>query len=312
MAYLQANAGVSVYEAKLEDLLPLPKKKVRDGIAAAELVLVTSQEIDELCEKDNVTQARLQMDGVLEHLRRAIRLLVENGVESLVLVADHGHLFVEEVGDDMKLDPPGGEAADLHRRVWVGNGGTSSPGYLRAPLASLGVDSDLDLATPWTFAVFKAKGGARSYFHGGLSPQEVIVPVVTLTATSKPQARKAGITWTLSTGRPKITTRFLSVDVSGHQSGLFPTDPPRVRLEIRANKAVVSKAVSASYGFEDSTGDVVMRTSAADPNVIEKNTVALMVQAEEIKQNTVTLVLLDASSGTELAKLENIEVAISM
>jgi hypothetical protein len=140
----------------------------------------------------------------------------------------------------------------------------------------------------------------------------VIVPVITLTATSKPQARKAGITWTLSTGRPKITTRFLSVDVSGQQSGLFPTDPPRVRLEIRANKAVVSKAVSASYGFKDSTGDVEMRTSAADPSFIEKNTVALMIQADEIKQNTVTLVLLDASSGVELAKLENIEVAISM
>jgi hypothetical protein len=70
--------------------------------------------------------------------------------------------------------------------------------------------------------------------------------------------------------------------------------------------------VSASYGFKDSTGDVEMRTSAADPNAIEKNTVALMIQADEIKQNTVTLVLLDASSGVELAKLENIEVAISM
>ena len=312
VAFLQANAGVSVFEAKLEDLLPLPKKKIRDGIAAAQLVLVTSQEIDELCEKDNVSQARLQMDGVLEHLRRAIRVLVENGCESLVLVADHGHLFVEEVGDDMKLDPPGGEAVDLHRRVWVGSGGTSDPNYLRAPLSSLGVDSEFDLATPWTFAVFKSKGGARSYFHGGLSPQEVIVPVVTLTAKKTQQARKVGITWTLSTGRPKITTRFLSVDVSGQQTGLFPSEPPRVRLEIRANKAVVSKAVSASYGFEDSTGDVVMRASASDSTAIEKNTVALMIQAEEIKQNTVTLVLLDASSGVELAKVENIEVAISM
>ena len=52
-----------------------------------------------------------------------------------------------------------------------------------------------------------------------------------------------------------------------------------MRLEIRANKAVVSKAVSASYGFEDSTGDVVMRTSASDSTAIEKNTVALMIQA---------------------------------
>ena len=37
-----------------------------------------------------------------------------------------------------------------------------------------------------------------------------------------------------------------------------------------------------------------------------------MIHADEIKQNKVTLVLLDASSGVELAKLENIEVSISM
>ena len=33
-------------------------------------MLITSQEIDELCEGDNVAQARRQMDGVLHDLRR--------------------------------------------------------------------------------------------------------------------------------------------------------------------------------------------------------------------------------------------------
>ncbi len=148
------------------------------------MVLVTSQEIDELCEADNIAQARFQMDGVLGHLRRGVRVLSDLGIKTIVLAADHGHLFADEVGEDMKIEAPGGQTEDLHRRVWVGIGGNSEPSYLRTPLKSLGVDSDLDLATPWTFACFKSKGGARAYFHGGLSPQELIVPVVVMTPKS--------------------------------------------------------------------------------------------------------------------------------
>jgi hypothetical protein len=64
---------VTVFDCKLDDQLPKPNKRLKDGIQSAELVLVTSQEIDELCEADNVAQARLQMDGVLGHLRRGVR-----------------------------------------------------------------------------------------------------------------------------------------------------------------------------------------------------------------------------------------------
>ena len=79
IAFLKAHAGVSVFDAKLDDLLPKPSKKVRDGIQGADLVLITSQEIDELCEADNITQARRQMDGVLNDLRRGFRVLADLG-----------------------------------------------------------------------------------------------------------------------------------------------------------------------------------------------------------------------------------------
>src|SRR5205823_3845485 len=148
IAFLKAHAGVPVFDAKLDDLLPRPPKKIRDGIQGAELVLITSQEIDELCEADNITQARRQMDGVLSDLRRGFRVLADLGVKAIVLAADHGHLFGEEVGEDMKIEAPGGDTADLHQRVWVGVGGTSEPSYLRTSLKSLGVESELDLATP--------------------------------------------------------------------------------------------------------------------------------------------------------------------
>jgi len=312
IAFLKAHAGVSVFDAKLDDLLPKPAKKVKDAIQAADLVLITSQEIDDLGEKEGMSYTRRYMDGVLNDLRRGFRVLAGNGVKSIVLAADHGHLFGEEVGDDMKIEAPGGETADLHRRVWIGVGGTSEPSYLRTSLESLGIDSDLDIATPWSLACFKSKGGARAYFHGGLSPQELVIPVAVLkssaTASSGPPT---GIEWTLGAGSKKLTTRFFSVQIAGKGTGLFGIEPPKVRVEIRSKGKSVSSPVSASYGFEEATGDVGLRLSESDPKAIEPNTVTLMI-VEEIPQKTVGVFLLDAVTGAELANMDKIEVSISI
>jgi hypothetical protein len=312
MAFLKDNAGVSVFDAKLDDLLPRPTKKVKDGIQSAQLILITSQEIDELGEADNLAQARLQIDGVLSHLRRGVRVLVDHGIKTIVLVADHGHLFADEIGEDMKIEAPGGKVEDLHRRVWVGIGGTSEPSYLRTSLASLGVDSEFDIATPWTFAVFKSKGGGRAYFHGGLSPQELIIPVVVMQSAVKLSIPStAGIQWTLTPGAAKLTTRFFSVQIAGGQSSLFGIEPPKVRIELRDNKKCVSLPVSASYGFEDATGEVKLKIAENDNNRIEPNTVTVML-SEEISQKTVGVYLLDANTGAKLAAPLTIDVAISI
>ena len=313
VAFLKEHAGVPVFDAKLDDLLPKPTKKVKEGIQNAVLILVTSQEIDELGEADNMAQARLQIDGVLSQLRRGVRVLADHGIKTIVLVADHGHLFADEIGEDMKIESPGGKVEDLHRRVWVGVGGNSEPSYLRTSLASLGVDSEFDIATPWTFAVFKAKGGGRAYFHGGLSPQELIIPVVVMHSTVKPPAPTTGIQWTLTPGTAKLTTRFFSVQIAGSQSesSLFGFEPPKVRIELRSNKKCVSLPVSASYGFEDATGEVKLKIAENDNKQIEPNTVTVML-SDEISQKTVGVYLLDAITGAELANPLSVDVAISM
>jgi len=311
VAFLKEHAGVSVFEAKLDDLLPKPSKKTAEGIQSSKLILITSQEIDELGEQNNSSQARLQVDGVLGHLRRGVRVLANHGVKTIILVADHGHWFADKISEDMKIEAPGGKAEDLHPRVWVGIGGTSAPSFLRMPLNMLGVESDLDLATPWNFACFKSKGGGNAYFHGGLSPQELIIPVMTLVGSAQTEGAASGFSWTLAPGSTKLTTRFFSVQINGQQTGLFGPEIPKVRIEIRANKKCVSVPVSASYGYEDSTGEVSLKISESDAKRIESNTVTVMI-AEDVPQKSVSVVLLDASTGAELATPLTVEVAISM
>lgn len=311
ISFVKAHAGVPVFDLKVADLLPKPSKKVRDGIEAAQLVVVTSQEIDKFGENETKL-ARLLMDTMLEQLRRCVRVLRDCGIKTIIVVADHGHLFAEEVGEDMKIAAPGGNSADLHRRVWVGEGGSMDASFMRAPLRSLGVESDYDIATPWNFAVFKA-GGSLAYFHGGLSPQELIVPVLTLTAKAHKLAGSSGINWKLNKGAERLTTRFFSVQITGTATGLFEMEPPRVRVEIRSKGKSISSPVAASYGFEEATGDVTLKLSHNDSKQIEPNTVTVMVSLEEDSPpKTVSLVLLDATTGAELATIDKIDNAISL
>lgn len=308
--YLEEHAGVPVVSLKLEDLLPSPKKRVREAIKEARFVLVTSQEIDALCEGDNIPLARRTMDSVQEEIAKACRILARLGVEHIIITADHGYLFGEELGPEMKVDPPGGETLRLHRRVWIGRGGRVDEAYLRAPLSAFGIASDLEVATPWGFAGFKVQGGARAYFHGGLSPQELVIPVVQLVPKRVPPAT-VEISWRLIPGSRKLSTRFFSVQITGEITGLFKGPAPKVRLEIRAAGKPVSQPVTASYGFEEASGAVQLRFSQDDPQKLEPNTVTLMV-VEEIREKMVSVHLLDATSEVELARLDNLEVAISI
>ncbi len=210
----------------------------------------------------------------------------------------------------MKIDPPGGETVDLHRRVWIGRGGAADPACLRARLSDFGLGGDLEISVPWSLACYKVKGGARAYFHGGMSPQELVIPVLMLTPLAR-AALPSPISWELIPSRPKITTRFFSIQVKGESRDLFEVEAPKVRIELRAKGECVSTTVSASYGLEEGTGDVQLRHVAADPSSIDPNTLTLMI-VQMPSQKTLTAHLFEATSGLELKRIEKIEIAIAI
>lgn len=74
----------------------------------------------------------------------------------------------------------------------------------------------------------------------------------------------------------------------------------------------MSLPVSGSYGFQESSGAVALRSLENDSNETEANTVALMLNAKAPSRGTISIYLLDAASGVELKKLENVEVALAI
>lgn len=310
LAYAATTAGGAVAVARLDQLAPLADLHLRQQIGAADLVLVTAtEEIDTLCET-NPALARRVLDDAISQLRRAIKTLFGLGVREAVVTADHGYLFGERLSSGAKIDSPGGKTVALKRRVWVGRGGAKAPGFLRAPLSAFGVGGDLELATPWNLSCFKAPGGGTEYFHGGLSLPELVIPVVTVRpAGDVAPTTAARVAWELMLGSARISTRFVSVTVSGRSQELLPIEPPTFRVEVRAHDQAISVPVSASYGFREATKDVQLAVDDQDARTIAANTVTLMI-TEMPPADQVAIHLLDATTGVSLARIEHVPFAI--
>lgn len=310
VALLRAAMGGKLCHLRLDDF-DARRREVQEAVKAADVVLLTSQEIDLISETGTVKLARRAMDGIVQELASALRGLAHLGVARAVVVADHGFVFGESLDTSTKIDPPGGQTVDLHRRCWVGSGGRESPSYLRARAADLGLGGDLELAFPWNLGGFKAGGPDSGYLHGGLSLMEAVVPVVVLRA--KAAAPGAGrFTWALTLGSKQITAPFLSVSVQGHPAGkqldLFVA-PPRVRLELRVGGARVSRTEAASYGRAEGAEEIELRY-APNGAGLEPVTVTLLIP-DERGPSMASLHLLDAEGG-ELAVERTIPLHIGM
>ncbi len=298
-----------VIDLKLNDVIK-PTKKTQERIAEASLVVVTSQEIDRRGEDgEDEDEVHRLMSEVLEKLRRGIRRLAALGVRRLVVAADHGHLFIEHDNSGALIDAPGGRTVDLHRRVWVGEGGSSSASHLRVHASQVGLGGALELVFARGAACFKARGGSSAFFHGGISLQEVVVPALVLTPKA-PFARggRSGVSTQdivrLTMEKPSVTTRFFTVKVECLKNDMFKGEPKRVVVEVRAGKERIGDAVAAVYGFEEGTREVLLEMGRA-------NVVTLRIN-HEVDAKAISVNLIDAVSQIELHSLSDVPLRLAL
>jgi hypothetical protein len=249
----------------LDELLSLQPSKLAKKIAGAQVVMVRSQEIDHAGEAGFTYQARQVMDTVIDNLARAIRKLAVAGIEHSVVSADHGHVFFATDRDEsMRTDSPGGQQIELHRRCWIGRGGTNPPGTIRVAASELGYDSDLDFVFPIGGGVFKA-GGDLAFHHGGPSLQEVVLPVVTVRLKTRESARPSAGPVT-ATGLPDaVTNRIFSVTLKlgGQNLSLFASGMVVRPLLMSGGRQVGTVGMAIGAELDRSTGCVTLQPDVA-------------------------------------------------
>jgi hypothetical protein len=249
-------------DVTLDDVLGgMQRSKLQKKLEGAQVVIVRSQEIDHAGENTPTRQARRIMDDVLGDLARAIGQLAKLGVEHSVVSADHGHLFFATDRDDsMKIDAPGGDQVDLHRRCWIGRGGSTPSGCIRVAASALGYDSDLDFVFPSGCAVFKS-GGDLAFHHGGPTLQELIVPVLTVRLKVRESGRPTAGPVSAAGLPDAVTNRIFSVTLTlgGANLQMFSSEMVVRPVLVSAGKHVGAVGMVVDGELDRSTGCVKLK-----------------------------------------------------
>lgn len=279
-----------VEDLSLSRLLAQGEKRLGEKLIGKPLAIVRSQEIDAAGESGMLATSWRGFEDMVQQLERAAARLAQAGFRRLVIAADHGFVALSRpLGQDRRADAPVGGKGELHARAWVGQGGIDTRATVRIPLSSVGVRSDLDLLCPAHLAVFRGSWTGQ-FFHGGVSPQEMLIPVIV--ADLQPPARAESRQVEIEVAGGRLTSGVFSctVTVPG-QGALF--DEPVLRLLVRKVGEAGSVArIFRGEGYDPAADVVRLRDGSAS--------LTFRVTANLGRHDEVEVMALDATTDQKL------------
>lgn len=269
---LLRSAHGQVADVELASWVTRSEKELASSVAGADLILIRSQDLDAAGENgvEMLSAAWSTFAETQGTLGRMVAKLATLGVKRVVITADHGFIALSRRLDDSnRIDAPKGGKGELHRRGWVGRGATDHASTLRVPVAAVGEGGDLDVLVPRGLAVFAA-GGSKQFFHGGLSPQELVVPVIVAELT--PASTNAFLSVGVDVVGGKITTGVFGASVT-FAGDLF-TSEVVVRVVARTGNQQEVAQIADGDGYNRERGTVTV-AAGKDARLLFKVTRAL-------------------------------------
>ena len=263
MKLLAETYGDRFFETTLDELLGSPKK-VAANAKKAEIFVVRTQDPDAVAENLGAWRARRYLSDVIGDIAAAVRWVVSQGFTRVVISADHGHMMLPEIpAGDVVQTPPGGWLENK-RRCRLGSGLSGAAGTITLKAGHVGIQGDVqEVCLPIGFRVFSDGEG---YFHGGLSLQEAVVPVVVFRAGGEKPS---------SAGKPEIDIRYRSdkftsrvVGLKFHLQGDMFGTAARVRVEAYGGTGTKAKVVGEAADCEardEKTREVTLQANKETP-----------------------------------------------
>ena len=191
--------------------------------ATVELLVIRSNEMDSDFESSpeaalgNISRTFRQVQAAMARLRTL-------GFNAAFVLTDHGfYLNTALEAGDVCAKPPGVWPVNAHERMLFGDGSADGANFVVAASA-LGIRGDFSqVASPKALVAYSA---GAVYFHGGVSLQEALVPVLSVRfkAAEASLARTPTVSVRYKRSQPKITSRRPVFEVSVVSADLLGID----------------------------------------------------------------------------------------
>jgi hypothetical protein len=283
---------------EIGEFLSLNKEARAARLRNKDLVVLRDLRIDNLGETATLYEVRKRMHDLLGDIKDAVGQLTRLGIRHFVIATDHGHLVFPEVQPEDIFPAPDGVWLLTKRRVLLGSQLQSRQGVLSLDAPALGIQGDAEtLATPRGFGVFTAGSG---YFHGGLSLQECVVPLLELRADAPIEPSGWGSQVQLTYHKESFSSRALSLKAL--LISMAPDEQKRVRVEAYARadpKAPKVGEATECDARDEVTHEIVLRAGemVAIPMLLDSDFAGAEIEIRAVDSESVVLHRLRLKNG---------------
>jgi len=197
-----------------------------------------------------------EIDDEVWRIARRIRQLLEAGWSAVTVVTDHGWVLLPSGLPKNEGLPVAATVAKKGRCARVKDGAS-----VDVPTVPWHWDKDVRIAIAPGISCFEAN---KTYEHGGVSPQECVVPRLTVTAAATAAESRAEIT--------RIRWRGLTLVVE------FTDLPDRAKVDLRSHAGDAGSSVADLARVTGGTGKVILLVEDED---LEGEQAQLVVVADD-------------------------------
>lgn len=170
-------ANINSVALKYKDILPMKRAERSALVKGMDVVYIYHDKVDEVSHTSD-SMVFPACNDAIEEIKNIVRIIRnEFGGTRVYITADHGFLYTyRSLSEDSKVDKttPGDLDVEIDRRYLITRKG-ATPDYL---LPVKFMDDGYDAFAPREGVRIKKKGGGHNFVHGGISLQEMVVPVI--------------------------------------------------------------------------------------------------------------------------------------
>lgn len=162
---------------KYTDIAPMKRAERSALVKGMDVVYIYHDKVDEASHTSD-SMVFPACDDAIEEIKNIVRIIRnEFSGTRVYITADHGFLYTySPLSEDAKVDKttPSEQDVEIDRRYLITRKG-ATPDYL---LSVKFMDERYDAFAPRASVRIKKKGGGLNFVHGGISLQEMVVPII--------------------------------------------------------------------------------------------------------------------------------------
>lgn len=201
------------------EIVSKTKEECRELVRDHDVIYVYQDKIDFTGHKQKTEREVFDAaEEALDELVKVVRKLTSANATNLIVTADHGFIYQDEVEDSdySGASVTGGKITDSDRRFVLGHDLQITGGARKYSSSDLGLDGDLEVAIPNSINRFRKSGASTRFVHGGCTLQEIVVPLVSVSKRRESDVSQVGVdilpgtTSVISTGQ--LSVAFYQTD----------------------------------------------------------------------------------------------------